>query len=157
MAGVLYTILLFSKKFLHSVNVRSASIKLVIKHRELPFPVRLTIHTSPINFTEYHVTVVVKVTRRDFAQWLWNIPYYFSILLHCDCERIVIVWDLLLEWEQLPCNWRPAPIVLMVSAYKQPKWRACTCSCHSQTCTLYLSADTFVYVQVMYKNLAMLK
>ena len=157
MAGVLYTSLLFSKKFLHFVNVRSASIKLIINHRELPFPVRLTIHASFINFTEYHITVVVKETRCDFAEWLWNMPYYFSILPNCDCKRFVIIWDLSLEWKQLPSNCCPAPIVLMVSTYKLPKWRACTCFCHSQICTLHVCVDAFVYLQVMYKDLVMLK
>ena len=55
----------FSEKFFLFVNVRSASIKLV-NTGNFYSQSDSTIHSSSSNFTEYHVTVVVKEKRCDF-------------------------------------------------------------------------------------------
>ena len=76
------------------------------------------IHSTSSNFTEYLVTLAVKEGTCDFTSWPWNTYYYmdFSILPNCDSKRIVMISDLLLDWQQLPSNWRPALAVLLVYA-----------------------------------------
>ena len=56
---LVFTVLLFSRKFLQFVNVRLASMKLV-NTGNFYFQSDSTIHSSSSNFTEYHVTFVVK-------------------------------------------------------------------------------------------------
>ena len=78
-ASVLYTVLLFSKRFVQLVNVRSASIKLV-NTGNFYSQSGSTIHSLSSNFIEHHVTVIVKekyvILLSDFGTCPTTSPFF---------------------------------------------------------------------------------
>ena len=87
--------LLFSMKFLQFVSVRSASIKVV--NTSNCSQSDSTIHSSPSNFTEYHITIVVK-DEDLLSKALWysvricvpRLNYRSSLSLTCTWSRMIL-------------------------------------------------------------------